>query len=84
MNHEDNDFLYWKDVRPEFIDLVVETLLDLLEDAAMSGKKPDGTAMNLTELAGYNQLIAMYNNGVKDFANSLIRALEGKGEDSDG
>ena len=85
MNHDDADFLYWKDVKPEFINLVVDTLLDLLEDPAMSGKKPDGTVMNLTELAGYNQMIAMYNNGLKAFANNLIRELEGKaGEDGDG
>jgi hypothetical protein len=41
-------------------------------------------AMNLTELAGHNQMIAMYNNGVKDFANALLKALDGeKGDDSD-
>lgn len=84
MDHEENDFLYWKDVKPEFEDLIIDTLLDLMSDAAMSGKKPDGSPMTLTELAGYNQLIAVYNNGVKDFANALLKALDGeKGDDSD-
>lgn len=84
MNHEEHDYLSWGTTKLEFEGLIVDTLLDLLSDPIMSGKKPDGTAMNLTELAGHNQMIAMHNNGVKDFANALLKALDGeKGDDSD-
>lgn len=84
MNHDENDYLSWRTTKLEFEGLIVDTLLDLLSDPAMNGKKADGTAMNLTELAGYNQLIALYNSGIKDFANALLKALDGeKGDDSD-
>ena len=71
---------------PDELNPIIEhCALDLMISPVIAGKKPDGTIMNLTEIANKNSMNAMYNDGVRDLARALIRELHGDGEvDDDG
>jgi hypothetical protein len=49
-------------------------------------KKPDGTVATLSELANYNSLVAINNEGIRDYVSQLKAALkkEAGGQNDDG
>lgn len=51
--------------------VVVENLMSPM----FSGKKQDGTIMNLSEVAAFNSLVAMHNEGVREMALMLKNRL---------
>ncbi len=63
--------------------IIEHVALDLMSDPIMSGKKADGTMMNMTEVANQNSLIAMNNAGIAEMARQLIVMLA-KEADPDG
>ena len=73
-----NDYKSWylKDLIP----IIEHVALDLMGDPIVDGKKSDGTAMTLTEIASRNSLIAMNNEGIRQMAETLIVTLAKDGE----
>lgn len=63
--------------------IIEHVALDLMSDPIMSGKKADGTLMNIAEVANQNSLIAMNNAGIAEMARQLIVTLA-KEADPDG
>ena len=65
----------------ELIPMIEHAALDLMGEPIVNGKKPDGTLMNLTEVAQQNSLTAMNNAGIRLLAKVLIEQLQGVGDD---
>ncbi|MBQ1791384.1 MAG: hypothetical protein II008_14495 [Oscillospiraceae bacterium] len=70
---------YLKDLVP----IIEHCALDLMGSPIVSGKKADGTIMNLTEISHQNSMIAMENSGIKLLAQTLIDELKGDDADDD-
>ena len=68
----------------ELIGIIEHCALDLMSAPIINGRKTDGTAMNLTEVANQNSMIAMENSGIKLMATALIDELSGVGTDENG
>ena len=66
---------------PELVRIIEHCALDLMDSPITSGKKSDGTLMNLTEVSNQNSMIAMCNDGVRLMAKTLIDELSGTGTD---
>ena len=69
---------------PDLIGIIEHCALDLMNAPIINGKKPDGTVMNLTEVANQNSMYAMENAGIKLMATALIDELSGTGTDDNG
>ncbi len=67
----------------ELIPIIEHAALDLMSEPIVSGKKADGTLMNMTEVANQNSLIAMNNAGIRLLATTLIDELKGPEEEAD-
>ena len=65
----------------DLLRIIDRTALEILMTPAFSYRNGDDK-MNLTELAAYNQMIAMHNEGVKEMA-AMIRDALLRGEDDD-
>ncbi len=70
---------YLKDLVP----IIEHCALDLMGSPIVSGKKADGTIMNLSEISNQNSMIAMENSGIKLLAQTLIDELKGDDADDD-
>lgn len=68
---------YLKDLVP----IIEHCALDLMGSPIVSGKKADGTIMNLTEISNHNSMLAMENSGIKLMAQALIDELRGEKTD---
>ena len=65
----------------ELVPMIEHAALDLMTSPIISGKKRDGTLMNLQEVAQQNSLTAMENSGIRLLARMLIEQLQGVGDD---
>lgn len=63
--------------------IIEETALETMMTPIIEGKKLDGGVMTLNEVSNYNSLVAMNNEGIRDFASSLMNRLTKEGEDND-
>ena len=63
--------------------IIDRVALDSMMIPVLEHKKPDGTAATLAEVSSYNSLIAMNNEGVRDFAARLKEELRNQAGDSD-
>ena len=68
----------------DLVPMIEHAALDLMTSPIISGKKMDGTLMNLQEVAQQNSLTAMENSGIRLLARLLIEQLQGIGDDGDG
>lgn len=73
---KDNDFIYWKEAKAEFIGMIDSMVLDVMAAPVFTGKKQDGTDMTMAEISNRNSLIAMHNEGARELARALKAELE--------
>ena len=75
----------------QFKSFYLEDIITIIDRLAMEsmmipvfeGKKPDGMSRSLAEISNYNSLIAMNNEGIRDFAIQLKEALRKEAEAGD-
>lgn len=64
-------------MKQEILQLISRETLDSMMTPITEGKKLDGTAMSLSELANYNALVAMNNEGARALAEQLRDSVTG-------
>lgn len=59
----------------DLIAIIDRVALENMMIPALEHKKPDGTVASLSELANYNSLVAINNEGIRDYVSQLKAAL---------
>ena len=75
----------------QFKSFYLEDIITTIDRLAMEsmlvpvfeGKKPDVMSRSLAEISNYNSLIAMNNEGIRDFATRLKEEMRNQAGDSD-
>lgn len=78
MARADNDFIYWKDAKEEFLQMIDEVALDLFMCPLGMDKY---SSADMEKVSRINNDIAWNNEGVRDMANTLKQRLAGFAEE---